>query len=304
MCQFPFQQQGDPLSPKLFIAVLENIFRKLDWKQKGIKIGDCYLHHLKFADDIVLLAETPTKLEDMIHSLDQESSKIGLEMNASKTKVMTNSNKVPIRSRGNNIEYVNSYIYLGKQVSFSRSSNEEEIERRISITWKKFWSLKEILKGNYDLSMKKIVLDTCLLPCLLYGCQTWAYTKKVKQKIRTTQRSMERSILQIRKIQKIRSDTIRQKTKITDALTQALKLKWQWAGHITRLIDNRWTIQTTIWKGPAGKRNIGRPIRRRADDITQIAGTDWMNLGKDKEAWKKMEEAFTQGGVHFSKHVN
>ncbi|CAH2226395.1 jg12268, partial [Pararge aegeria aegeria] len=32
-------RQGDPLSPKLFIVVLESIFRKLNWTQKGIKIG-------------------------------------------------------------------------------------------------------------------------------------------------------------------------------------------------------------------------------------------------------------------------
>lgn len=31
-------KQGDPLSPKLFIAVLEQIFRKLDWETKGFTI--------------------------------------------------------------------------------------------------------------------------------------------------------------------------------------------------------------------------------------------------------------------------
>ncbi|CAH2092819.1 unnamed protein product [Euphydryas editha] len=74
-------RQGDPLSPKLFIAVLENIFQKLDWKNRGVYINGHYLNHLRFADDIVIIAETAKDLEEMMSSLDCESSKIGLEMN-------------------------------------------------------------------------------------------------------------------------------------------------------------------------------------------------------------------------------
>lgn len=175
-------RQGDPLSPKLFISVLENIFRNLNWKSKGIKVCGSYLNHLRFADDIAVLAETPAELEEMICSLDRESSKVGLEMNADKTKLITNSHKIPISAKDNTIEYVNSYIYLGKQLSFNKTSNEEEVERRVNITWKKFWSLKEILKGSYSLNMKKIVFETSLLPCLLYGCQTWVFTNKINKR--------------------------------------------------------------------------------------------------------------------------
>ena len=112
---------------------------------------------------------------------------------------------------------------------------------------------------------------------------------------------MERSILKISKVQKIRSDTIRQKTKITDALTHALTLKWRWAGHISRYSDGRWTVETTRWKGPtSGKREVGRPIKRWTDDIRKIAGKRWMKRGKDRKAWKELEEAFTQTGIHIS----
>lgn len=293
-------RQGDPLSPKLFIAVLENIFRQLDWAKKGIRIGNRYLSHLRFADDIVILAETPKDLETMIESLDQESSRVGLEMNASKTNIMTNSRKRTITVKGNRIEYVDSYIYLGKQVSFNKKNNEEEVTRRVNLTWRRFWSLKEVLKGNYNLHMKKVVMDTCLLPCLLYGCQTWVFTKKVQQKITSTQRAMERSILKIRKIHKIKSEKIRNKTKVIDALSHALTLKWRWAGHISRYMDKRWTMETTRWKGPSGKRSVGRPKRRWADDLDHFAGKDWMTLARNRELWMDLEEAFTQKGVHIS----
>lgn len=42
---------------------------------------------------------------------------------------------------------LNIYIYLGKLVTFNQN-NELELEKRINITWKKFWSLKEIFKSD------------------------------------------------------------------------------------------------------------------------------------------------------------
>lgn len=287
-------RQGDPISPKLFIAVLEQVFKNIQWKNKGISILNKRLTHLRFADDIIIFAESATQLEDMMNTLDKESKKVGLHMNTSKTKAMTNSRRRLINVAGTEIDYVNEYIYLGKHISFSPSNNEEEVDRRINTAWKKFWSQKEILKGEYSIAHKKIVMDTCILPSLTYGSQTWTYTKKVRKAITTCQRSMERSILNIRKIQKIRSEIIRQKTKLTDALQQALHLKWQWAGHVARYKDKRWTLVTTKWTGPAGRRLRRRPKKKWIDDIYSVAGKDWLQKAKDRDEWRKSEEAFTQ----------
>ncbi|XP_045446920.1 uncharacterized protein LOC123655128 [Melitaea cinxia] len=80
--EFPVQKgvrQGDPLSPKLFSAVLESIFRNLDWESKGIKIDGELLNHLRFADDIVVFAESATELESMLNELTIESQKNGYQ---------------------------------------------------------------------------------------------------------------------------------------------------------------------------------------------------------------------------------
>ena len=142
-------RQGDPLSPKIFIAVLEWIFRSLNWEKKGISLEGRNFNHLRFADDIVLVAETATDLELLMKQLNKESAKVGLQMNTSKTKLMTNSNLVPITIEGQSIDYVDQYIYLGTQISFSKTNNEDEVERRVAITWRKFWAQKEILKDKF-----------------------------------------------------------------------------------------------------------------------------------------------------------
>ncbi|CAH2104737.1 unnamed protein product [Euphydryas editha] len=136
-------KQGDSLSPKLFIAVLEMIFKRLKWENLGILINNEYLSHLRFADDIILFSESISQLENMIEHLQLESVRVGLEMNMQKTKLMTNSLK-SIKIRNENLEYVDTHIYLGKQVSFHRN-NLEEINRRINMTWQKYWAHKEII---------------------------------------------------------------------------------------------------------------------------------------------------------------
>lgn len=171
------------------------------------------------------------------------------------------------------LEYMYSYRYLGKSIAFKNNKDEEEVERRINIimSWKKFWSWKEILKGSFPLHLKKTMMDTCILPTLLYGCQTWTYSTKIKTKLGTCQFAMERSILK-RKIHKIRSEHIKTKTELIDAPKYALTRKWRWAGHLVRYTDRRWTLETTTWEGPIGIRRKARPRSRWIEEIIATTG--------------------------------
>lgn len=297
---FPIRRgvkQGDPLSPQLFIALLESIIRNLDWKQYGININGKYLNHLRFADDLILLSETDTQLQLMIHSLNKSSKQVGLEMNLTKTMIMTNSIQRKIAADDVILKYTDKYTYLGKQIGFSRKNSELEIDRRIQNTWNKYWSMKEIFKSDMAVQIKTRVMNTCLLPSLTYGCQTWKFTNKTRNKIISCQRALERSMLSIQKIQKIRHEKIRNISKATDALEQTQRLKWKWAGHVARLQDERWTKRVTLWSGPKGKRHRGRPHARWEDDITRIAGSNWTETAKDRDKWTSLEEAFTRRGV-------
>ncbi|GBP92006.1 Putative uncharacterized transposon-derived protein F52C9.6 [Eumeta japonica] len=140
-------RQGDPLSPALFLAVLENIFRKIEWRDLGININGRSITHLRFADDIVLFAKTPDDLGKMINDLASESAKFGLKLNPEKTKIMTNGKKDPVTVEQTQISYVDEYIYLGQLISPEDNINKE-VERRIAKGWKKYWGAKEIMKDK------------------------------------------------------------------------------------------------------------------------------------------------------------
>ena len=104
-------RQGDTISPKLFTATLESIFRRLNWENKGVKIDGEFLSNLRIADDIFLCTETPQKLQQMLQELSDESRQMGLKINIIKTKVMVVDN-TPINVNNMLIENVPGYVYL------------------------------------------------------------------------------------------------------------------------------------------------------------------------------------------------
>ena len=80
-------RQGDIISPKLCTAALESIFRRLSLETRGLKVDGEYLSHLRFADDILICANTPHELQQMLQELADDSENQGLKINKSKTKV-------------------------------------------------------------------------------------------------------------------------------------------------------------------------------------------------------------------------
>nr|CDJ81785.1 endonuclease-reverse transcriptase [Haemonchus contortus] len=77
--------QGDNTSLKLFSAALKNIMRHLDWKDLGVKVDGRYLHHLRFAEGIVLITPNIEQAERMLAEFDNACGKIGLRLNLTKT---------------------------------------------------------------------------------------------------------------------------------------------------------------------------------------------------------------------------
>ena len=63
---------------------MEDMFRELNWQNKGILINGERLSHLRFADDITLIARDQDELQNMIEELNEKSEQIGLKINSTK----------------------------------------------------------------------------------------------------------------------------------------------------------------------------------------------------------------------------
>jgi hypothetical protein len=287
-------RQGDTISPKLFTLALEDTFKSLNWDKKGININGTYMSHLRFADDIVIISEDLDQLKDMIKELQDASSKIGLEMNVDKTKILSpTQEKISINNK--NIEVVNDYVYLGHKIKLGKENQTAELSRRIGLSWAAFGKLQHILKNKeVPISLKTKVYDTCILPVTTYGLETMSLTAKSQQKLKCVQRAMERQMLGVSIRDKIRNEEIRRRTKVTDIATRIAKLKWQWAGHVARQDSERWSPIILNWRPWSNKRGVGRPQKRWIDDIVQVAGRGWQRIAQDRGQWKKMEETYVQ----------
>ncbi|KAK6754305.1 hypothetical protein RB195_013355 [Necator americanus] len=67
-------RQGDTI----FSTTLENAKRRLEWDDMGVEVYGRHLHHLRFADYIVLMTPSINQAELMLAEYDETCKKLGL----------------------------------------------------------------------------------------------------------------------------------------------------------------------------------------------------------------------------------
>ncbi|XP_050680147.1 uncharacterized protein LOC126976047 [Leptidea sinapis] len=145
-------------------VVRQVLEKRINWQNFGINIDGESLTHLRFADDIVLFAKTFEDMKTMIEELATESEKIGLKLNPDKTRVMTNGKKDMIQLGNTEINYTDEFIYLGQLIT-QKKPMREEVKRRITNSWRRYWSLREVRKDEkLNINIKSKLYNTCIYP--------------------------------------------------------------------------------------------------------------------------------------------
>ena len=99
------------LSPRLFNFYAEYIMRNagLDETQAGIKIARRNSNHLRYADDITLMAESE-ELKSLLMKVKEESEKVDLKHKIQKTKIMASGPITSWEIDGETVETVSDFI--------------------------------------------------------------------------------------------------------------------------------------------------------------------------------------------------
>jgi hypothetical protein len=333
-------KQGDPISPILFNASLEKVIRnvKVQWRRKkyGIQVGSGgeRLTNLRFADDLMLIGRSRVQITRMLETLADESRKIGLEIHMGKTKILYNGcgrqgGPVPgcVEVAGKKIDVLGddeSTCYLGKLLNL-QEAQDTEIQHRIVRAWAKFAVFRtELTEWRYPLKARWRLFDAVVSSSLLYASGSWTMTKEREDLLRGAQRKMLRAILGRgrRRLSgrdgldegEVESwvDWVKRTTGEAELLykesggmdwvREQQRRKWQWAGHIARRSDGRWTRKVLDWE-PDGVRRKGRPCTRWEDILRKffeaslgedLPGDFWKFQALDRDIWKGIEEDFVE----------
>ena len=190
-------RQGENLSPILFALYLNDFNDFLQKSYKGLdnlcsnirnslreKGMDCYidLFSLLYADDTIVLGESPQDLQQALNSLFDYCRKWHLTVNTSKTKIMVFSrgkvrNVPKFVFGGDEISTCYDYTYLGITVNYNNVF-KKAIDKQVCQASRAFYAMKMKLESlclPIDLHLQ--LFDQLVLPILLYGCEVWGFEK-------------------------------------------------------------------------------------------------------------------------------
>ncbi|KAK2162299.1 hypothetical protein NP493_1527g00015 [Ridgeia piscesae] len=285
-------RQGCVLSSTLFNIFLERIMTDALNEHEGIvSIGGRNITNLRFADDINGLAGREEDLADLVERLDKTSTAFGMQINAEKTKLMTNNTNgfsTDIRVNGEKLDCVNRLKYLGAIITDEGS--KPEILARIAQAKAALAKLKTIWNDkNIALSSKIKMMRSLVMSIFLYACESWTLTADTERRIQAMEIRCLRKLLGITYRDHISNEEVRNRTRQAighheDLLTTVKRRKLKWYGHITRSSG----LAKTILRGTAqGGRTRSRQKKRWEDNIPEWTG---MTLGAATRKTERREE--------------
>jgi hypothetical protein len=94
-----------------------------------------------------------------------------------------------------------------------------------------------------------------------------------------------------RELRKLHNEELRDLYSSPNIIRIIKSRRMRWAGHAARMGEKRNAYRLLVGK-PEGKRPLGRPRRRRVNNIRMDLGevgwgdVDWIGLAKDRNRWK------------------
>ena len=257
-------RQGSIQSPVMFNYAVDWVLKTSKCEKHGVLVGaDGFrVSDLDYADDIALLAETESDMQQMIDSLKLQCDRIGLKINTGKTKVMSCcTNAAPaISVDGSVLINVDSFCYLGSIVTGSGSS-QGDISNRIAAAASAFGAFKRLWRqANVSTQTKLKIYDACVRTVLLYGAETWSTKSRNHQSISIFDRACLRSIIGVSRLDHMTNEELYHRTGRSDNIPLLIQHKrLRWLGHVLRMDNERLPKKTllssppTSWRRPKGR---------------------------------------------------
>lgn len=239
----------------------------LDRKSTGFDLDGNNLTHLLFGKHIVLVAEFPEQLIEMIVAVKEFNP----NTKTSQMKIMLGKfcKKVDFFLNGVKIPVVKKYTCHGKMLSAS-GSHLPDMSRRIEDTWNVFNEDEELISQGQTRKETKSVFKKKIIPILLEGTELSSVTKPEIKELKKVLSEMEEEVL-----------GCATDHGLINLENEILRLKLSWAGHVMRREETRWCRRVTIW--PTSP-DVMIGWRK---ELVQLLGSKWSRLCSNRSLWKE-----------------
>jgi len=225
-------RQGCNISPVLFIIILDYILKSSVKKSRcGLRWNlTAHMQYLAFADDICLFSTNQQGITNLTDYLAKSARKVGLIFNFQKTKVLKNLHAQVEQSvvcNSNELEYVDSFVYLGTRVDREGGAASDLMKRKAiaSATYGRLGKLRQsrCLKTNIKLK----IFNFNVMSVLLYGCETWKLNFGDSQPLKTFQQRCLTRILGVRWKERITNQEVLRLARQDDVARIAEQRRWR-----------------------------------------------------------------------------
>ena len=212
----------------------------------------------RYTDDVMLFAKSIGEVVEMVELLIEEFAKFGLELNASKTKIITNDvvEYMFVDIGGSMVSIVDStgeHRFLGRYLSgdLDRRANVE-VQHRIKTAWMKFGQHTNTLcNRNISIKLRLKLFDSVVSPSLLFGLAILPLQASCIEKLDIIQRKMLRKIVGwVRIPEELWNETMRRMFAKVEHALKTCKVKvwsirlaemhWEFIARLKRLPPTSW----------------------------------------------------------------
>jgi hypothetical protein len=182
----------------------------------------------------------------------------------------------------------------------NRNLIQKEIKKRLNSGNACYRSVQNLF--SFCLLSKNIIIRACrtiILPVVLYGCKTFSLTLREEHRLRVSENRVLRSIFGSKRDEvtggwrKLHNEALHNLCPTPSIIRTIKSRRMRWAGHRARTKERINAFRTMVGK-PEGKRALGRPRRRRVEnvkmDLKEIGweGMDWIDLAQDRDQWRAL----------------
>ena len=191
------------------------------------------------------------------------------------------------------------FKYLGTTLTH-KNSIQEEIKSRLKVGNACYYSVQNLLSSSLLSKKLKIkIYRTIILPVVLYGCETWSRTLREERRLRVFKNRVLRRVFGPKRDEvtgewrKLYNEELSDLYSLPNIVRVVKSRRMRWAGHVSRMGEGRGVHRVLLGK-PEGKRPLGRPRRRREDnikmDLQEVEGCceEWMEVAQDRDRWRAL----------------